>query len=108
MRRLLIVCALGALLVASLGAYGSPAQEPPGDLGNQDLLVIGCDYAASQAAREGLTVRYCRRAAPEEVSGYHAQVHLRVAIAGMRRPFVVNVELYKSLWSPHSFQVRPG
>jgi len=100
-----------ALVVALWSAYSSPAQEPmppPAaevDLGEANLLVLACAYAMDKAVDEGLIVRYCRRQAPEEVSGYKAEVHAKVVIEGYG-PFLVDVEFRKSLWWVQDWDVK--
>ena len=111
MRTKLVAAACIVLVVALFSAYQGAAQEPPlppaieVDLGEENLLVLACAYATQKAIEEGLVVRWCRRNEPEEVSGYKAKVHLKVAITEYGR-FLIDVEFQKSLWWVQSFDVE--
>ena len=111
MRTRLIAVAAALLVLALLVTYQSAAQEPPlppaikVDLGEENLLVLACAYATQKAVEEGLVVRWCRRNEPEEVNGYKAKVHVKVAITDYGR-FLIDVEFQKSLWWVQSFDVE--
>src|SRR3970040_702184 len=100
MRTKLVAAACIVLVVALFSAYQGAAQEPPlppaieVDLGEANLLVLACAYATQKAVDEGLAVRWCRRNEPEEVNGYKAKVHVKVAIEDLGR-FAINVEFQK-------------
>ncbi len=114
MRTKLLALTCIVLAAALFSAYQGSAQEPPPppapaelDLGEQNLLVLACAYMTQKAVDEGLAVRYCRRAAPEEVSGYQAQVHAKLMIEGYGG-FLVDVGFLKSLWWVGTWNVGPA
>lgn len=94
MKYLLVICVTA---VALAFASGTTAQEPPPDFGETNLLKVACDNAVAFGRAQGLTIRNCRRAGPDEVNGYNAVVPIRVNTAE-EGIVPLRVNLHKSLW----------
>lgn len=98
---------VAAILILAVALYGSTAtaQEAPLDLGESNLLTLACADAHGQAG-PGITVRNCRRAAPEEITGNFAVVTVRVATnVG---PFLLKFHYTRSLWAMRKLDVVQG
>ena len=73
------------------------AQDPPPDFGETNLLLIACNSMWDAATNQEFVVKNCRRAAPDEVNGYRAVIHVRLMThVG---PVYLAASFYKSLWS---------
>lgn len=108
-----LLCVACIVLVAALfSAYQATAQEPPVppavmvDLGEVDLLKLACAYSANKAAKEGLAVKWCRRAAPDALDGYQAKVYAQIKIGGYG-VFNIETSFQKSLWWVADWAVTP-
>ena len=97
----LLVVALAALALMGWSQVGT-AQEPPPDFGETNLLLLGCQFMWEVAEAQDLTVKNCRRYAPDEVNGNRALVHVRLMTDW--GPFILHVRLSKSLWSVSTFE----
>ena len=103
--KLAVIVALLILAFASVGALKGEAQEAPLDLGEPSLLVVACNNIRTIAISDGLGPKACRRAAPDEVTGYKAKVTLTLYTAAYSTPFLIEVSLQKSLWTMQGFEV---
>lgn len=104
--KILIATMFTVLCVALFSSIqASQAQESPLDLGQTNLLLLACDYAKDLAAEEGITVKNCRRNAPEEVNGYKADVSIRISTnVGV---YILEYSFMKSLWGVKNLVVVP-
>lgn len=105
MKNVVIVLAF-ALLVAAIYGSAGHAQAPAPDVGDINLLVLACDHAKLSAGDAGLTVRNCRRAAPEEIDGNRALVHIRVA-TNETGVFLLDFNFQRSLWTVQYWTGKP-
>ena len=100
------VAVLVAVLFFTLGAALSTASadELPLDLGEASPLVSACNYLSAVGEMDGLVIRNCRRAAPDEINGNRALIHIRLATnAGV---FTIDAAMHKALWSVSDFATR--
>lgn len=102
--KLAVLIAAGLLVFAGVLASSTGAQEAPLDLGEQDVFVAACNSVVPVGAAAGLVVRNCRRAAPDEVLGNTAVVHLRIATD--LGPYVLDVDMSRSLWQVAALRQR--
>jgi len=95
MKYLVVILAFLALLGWS---QRGTAQEPPPDFGETNLLLLACQYLTDSATSQSVVVKYCRRAAPDEINGYEAKIHVNLATYGSGK-FNLTILFRKSLWN---------
>ncbi len=100
------VAVLVAALFFTLGAALSTAsaEEPPLDLGEASPFVAACVQLTAVGEMGGFDVRNCRRAAPDEIAGNRALIHVRIATT--EGVFLIDTELHKSVWNVSAFATR--
>jgi len=78
----------------------SAAQEPvvpPPDYGETNLLLLACQYLTDSAKSQSVVIKYCRRAAPDEINGYQAVIHVKLAT--YLQVYKLDVLFRKSMWN---------
>lgn len=105
------ILAITAIVIASLlfTAYNGVAQEPPQaapDLGDTNILLLGCEYLRETADAQGLGFVNCRRHAPDQINAYRATVTVSVKTVVRKAPFYITLHFQKSLWTVQGFLVE--
>src|SRR5688572_30613726 len=91
-----LAIALTACAALFVGAQTATSQAPAPDNGEANLLLIACHTMTDAAVLQGLLVKNCRRAAPDEINGYRAKIHVRIMTDW--GPFFLTLAFYKSQW----------
>lgn len=73
----------------------------------QDLLKTACWISATKALREGLTVQWCRRYAPDVVEGDKALVTVVIRLGDGYGKFITRTSFFKSSWSVENWGAEP-
>ena len=98
MKTKLLAIACIVLVAALFSAYNATAQEPtPPAVVEPSLLELACAYSTMRAVKEGATVIWCRRSAPDEVAASEAKVSVRVKLE-VYGIFNIETQFYKSSW----------
>lgn len=83
-----------ALLLASKGE----SQEPALDLGEENSLIVGCDFIRDLIKADNYIMKYCRVREPEEITSNKVKLKLTIKDNYNIKPVKVEVSLRKSLW----------
>lgn len=100
-----VVIAFVALIVALGAASTADSQEPPLDLGEQNLVQLACQYAYDVGEREQVAIRWCR-VHSVDVSPLHARVVVRIRTETLGKHDFAFV-FHKSLWSVWNVSAEP-
>ena len=99
---------IGALIWAVIigGSIRSGIAEAQQAVPQTDPLTVGCSYATALAAKDRLTVAWCRKVAVVQ-EGNSALVTVQVKVPGQGR-FTVGMQMYQTTWDTQTVTVLPA